>query len=285
MYLNFARRSFTWPGVAGARVQAGLSPHQSPAGVGDCVLLNFQTGLFALSDSSDRDPSRSREFLLRFDRMVSTHSGGGLGRTLNTVEIRGIAETLTRECEKILEAMRGAASCTCTGIHILKTHAGMRALLFHTGDSCVYEYDLLRRRLSTLAVQNFWMIGKTMRLYQITALSVKPHTVFIWTTDGVTFGRDEPTHAVKLGEMIDRGGVENLPDGIMHMGVPAEGFRDDAAVIALSVQGLQYSHRRIIMGGTTARQESEYTERCRSEFYKDCNVRVTENSSWGEHIF
>lgn len=285
MYLNLARRSFKWPGVAGARVQTGSSPHTPPAGTGDCVLLNFATGLFALSDSSDRAPGQSREFLLQLDKMVSQHSGIGPDRTLRTLEIRGMAKNIKLGCEKILKAMRGPASCTFTGIQILRTDIGMHALFFHTGDSCLYEYDPLERTLSALALKNFWMIGKSARLYQTTEFSVKPNTIFILTTDGVAGGTDEPTQVRKFAEIIHCTEVEDIPDGIMHMGTPAGEFRDDAAVITLSTRSLQPATARIIMGGTTDLQEMEYKERCSSKFYRDSNVLLTEKSWWLDQVF
>jgi serine/threonine protein phosphatase PrpC len=284
MHLNFAQRSFKWPGIAGARVQGGLSPYKSAEGIGDCVLLNFDNGLFAVSDSSDRRPGQSREFLLQFDRMVSTSSGIRLDRTVRALEVRGITEKIESGCEKILEAMRGSESCTFTGIQILRTDKGLTALVFHTGDSRLYEYAPLSRKLSPLAAQNFWMIGKTVRLYQTTEFEVRPQRMFILSTDGVFNGTDEPTRQRRLSEIIHQSQVEDIPDKIMKMVVPAEGFRDDAALVSLSPQSLKFARIRIIMGGTTALQEREYADRCRSNYYADANVRIIEATKWVDHV-
>jgi len=181
--------------------------------------------------------------------------------------------------------MQGSASCTFTGVQILRMGTGMHAFLFHTGDSCLYEYDRSKRTLSALTVKNFWMIGKTAKLYQTGEFGVRPETVFILGTDGITGGTDEPTHERKLAEIARYNEVEDIPDKIMHEAISAEGFRDDAAVIALSTQSLRYANTSIIMGGTTALQETEYAERCRSGFYTDSSVSLMEKSAWRDHIF
>jgi len=255
------------------------------AGVGDCVLLNFATGLFALSDSSDRAPGQSREFLRQFDRMVSTSSAIRIDQLVSAPEIRGIAENMRLGCERILQSIQGLASCTFTGVQIVRTHIGMHAFLFHTGDSCLYEYDRSKRTLSALTVKNFWMIGKTAKLYQTSEFSVRPETVFILATDGATGGTDERTQERKIAEIARYSRVEDIPDKIMQEATPVEGFRDDAAVIALSTQGLKHANTRIIMGGTTALQETEYAERCRSGFYTDSSVSLMEKSAWRDHVF
>ncbi|MBI5248105.1 MAG: SpoIIE family protein phosphatase [Desulfomonile tiedjei] len=254
-------------------------------GTGDCVLLNFETGVFAVSDSSDRAPGQSREFLLQFDNMVSLSSRGANGSMFRATEVREIAEQIKLGCEKILEAMRGSASCTFTGIHILKTDSWMNALLFHTGDSCLYEYDPLKRTMTVLTVNNFWMIGKTVKLYQTTELSVKPSSIFILATDGVGSGTSESTQRNNIAEIVQCSEVEDIPDKMMHTDISARGLRDDAAVIALASRSLQPVKARIIMGGTTAQEEREYSDRCRSMFYMDSHVHVTETSARVDHVF
>ena len=262
MYPDFARKTFKWPGTVGALVQAGASSGKSHPGIGDCVLLNFESGLFALSDSSDRDPGWSRKFLLRFDRMISSFPGIRLDREVNYLEIPGIAEKLDHECRKILEAMRGPASCTLTSILLLKTDTGMNALIFHTGDSCLYEYDIFSRELSTLVMPNFWMVGKTVKLFQITEFKIKPQVLFILSTDGVPTLSNDPAKKRSVAQIIQDSRVEEIPDRIMDMGIPAgSGFRDDAALIALSTVKVKPAKKRIVIGGVRNRQEAEYIQR------------------------
>lgn len=285
MYLNFARRSFKWPGKAGARVRAGSSPGHVATGTGDCVLLNFETGVFAVSDSSDRDPGRSKDFLVHFDNLVSEASKGAPELTSSTTNVTKVAEKIKLGCEKIMQQMQGSASCTFTGMRLLKTPKGLTALLFHTGDSRLYEYDALQQTVRALTLNNFWMIGKTVKLYQTAELTLKPDSILIFATDGVSQGMDEPAQERELLEIVRCNEVEDIPDRIMHRDSTAQEFRDDAAVIALATRGLQYVNARIIMGGTTAHEEKEYAERCRSTYPLDSYVCVTETSSRIDHVF
>ncbi|WP_157212288.1 SpoIIE family protein phosphatase [Desulfomonile tiedjei] len=285
MYLNFDRRSFKWPGVAGARVRAGSCPGQGATGTGDCVLLNFETGVFAVSDSSERDPGQSKAFLLHFDNLVSEISRETSALTKRTLEFAKVAEKINLGCEKIMQATQGTASCTFTGMNLLKTSDGLTALLFHTGDSRLYQYDRLQQTARVLTENNFWMIGKTVKLFQTAVLTLKPDSILIFATDGVSQGMDEPAQKRELTEIIRCNEVEDIPDRIMHTDSTAQGFRDDAAVIALATRGLQYVNARIIMGGTTAYEEKAYAERCRSTYPLDSYVCVTETSSRIDHVF
>jgi len=252
MHSDRARRTFKLPGVAGALVQAGISAGKPIPAIGDCVLLNFESGLFALSDSSDRDPGLSRRFLLRFDRMVSNSARMRLDHKINSREIPAIVERLYHECCKILETLRGMASCTFTGIQLLKTDRGTDGLIFHTGDSRLYEYDPLSRELTTLVVPNFWLIGRTEKLFQLAEFRIKPQALFILSTDGVPALSDNPAGKPGVTEIIHDRRVEEIPDAIMNMGVPAGRFQDDAALIALSPGNVKPAKKRIVIGGAKA---------------------------------
>ena len=249
------------------------------------MLLNFETGVFAVSDSSDRAPDQSKVFLVHFDNLVSTFLPNVAERTGGSVNVSALAEKIKFGCEKIMLDMQGPASCTFTGLLVIKIDSVMKALLFHTGDSLLYEYDVSLHSLKTLTANNFWMIGRTLKLYQTAEFAIKPDSTLILATDGVTQGIRETVRERLLAGIIRRNEVENLPEQIINAGCMNPGFRDDAALIALSTSGLLNLPARIIMGGVTAFEEKERMQLYGATCPMDSYVRVTETSSRIDHVF
>jgi len=250
-------RTFKWPGVAGARIRTGSCPLPEVKENGDCILLDFEKGFFAISDSSDRDPVFSRKFLIEFDSMLSRKSGFRLDQKRNPREIRRLRDTLSLESEKILKDVFGLGSCTFTGLHFCRTDKGFTGLLFHTGDSDLYGYDASSGEFSRLTRENFWMVGKTGKLFQISELEISPDQLLILATDGVTrIGQMcQPHQRRNVVELFHRCPVEDIPQKIMPKARAVSGFEDDAAAIAISPGNLDHSKIKVVMDGTTWEEE------------------------------
>jgi hypothetical protein len=251
MYVDFSQRIFKWRGTAGAWVRPGSSSCKSSLSIGDCVLLNFQMGFFAISDSSDRDPGSSRRFLTQFDQMIYDSSGISMEKCINSPDLQLVKDKLERESNRMLDSVMGLSSCTFTGLHLFNTDEGLMGLVFHTGDSDLYEYDPSTRQFYELTEKNFWMVGKTRKLFQIDIIKIFTPKILILATDGVGLAptMNRPELRTELAEIVHCSDVEDIPEQIMNKTRPTDGFEDDAAVIALATQSLDYRNKKIIMGG------------------------------------
>lgn len=252
MYVDSAQRIFKWRGIAGALVRPGSSSCKSSLSIGDSVLLNFQMGFFAISDSSDRDPGSSRRLLTQFDQMICDSPGISMEKRINSSDLQVVKDKLAHESDKILDSVMGLSSCTFTGLHLFNTDEGLRGLVLHTGDSDLYEYDLSSQEFYELTEKNFWMVGKTRKLFQIDIIQILTPKILIMATDGVglSLTMNKSELRTELAEIVHCGDVENIPKQIMNKTRPIDGFEDDAAVIALATQSLDYSNKKVIMGGT-----------------------------------
>ena len=251
MYIDFSQRIFKWRGIAGAWVKPGSSSCKSSVSIGDCVLLNFETGFFAISDSSDRDPGSSRRFLTRFDQMIYDSSGFSMEKRINTHDLQIVKDKLALESDIILDSVMGLSSCTFTGLVLLNSDKGLMGLVLHTGDSDLYEYDPSSHQFYELTRKNFWMVGKTKKLFQIDTIEIMTPKILILATDGVGLAPTMKKSELRteLAKIVHCSDVEDVPKEIINKTRPINGFEDDAAVIALATKNLEYGNRKIIIGG------------------------------------
>jgi hypothetical protein len=257
MYVDFSQRVFKWRGIAGALVRPGSSSCGSSVSIGDCVLLNFQMGFFAISDSSDRDPGSSRRFLTQFDQMIYDTPGISMEKRINSLDLQVQRDNLERGSNRILDSVMGSSSCTFTGLHFFNTPEGLVGFVLHTGDSDLYEYDPSTRQFHELTEKNFWMVGKTRKLFQIDIIKILTPKILIMATDGVGLALTMNRSGLRteLAEIVRCSDVEDIPEQIMDKTRPIDGFEDDAAVIALATQSLGYRNKKIILSGACEQSE------------------------------
>ena len=69
--LNPCRRSVCLPDRLGACLITGTEKIRCGYGNGDCLLLNFHQGVFAVADATERFPQASRILLERLEAEIS----------------------------------------------------------------------------------------------------------------------------------------------------------------------------------------------------------------------
>ena len=267
---NSVKRSMRCPGLASARVQRGTMHGDRVSGLGDCVILDFKNGFFAAADSSDRDTTASRKFLMRFTSMLDDITGvltGGIASREKLIDLR---ELLQERSENILREIPYTASCTFTGILLPKTHSGNSGILLHTGDSVLYTWrrsDGLRR----ITENNFWMVGRTKQLFQVEEMGIEPDTAILIASDGfsdlnfsASIERDR-----FIGELIGKSAVEKVADRLIETGYAPDAPVDDLGLVALKPDRIRYADRKVLMGGTTAYVEERHDESCRIGLHRD----------------
>ena len=85
---NPRSRSVRWSGIAGARIRPGTISSRDQSGMGDCVLMDFRKGFFAVSDSSNRFPNRIQAFPAKIGNGIGGAAFAGSGEDLQPGGIR-----------------------------------------------------------------------------------------------------------------------------------------------------------------------------------------------------
>ena len=271
IFLNQGRRAVRCHGFLGARLRSGSLRPQEQRGVGDGILLDFKKGFFAVSDSSDRDPSFSRKFLLRFSEALDRLDGVGSGRVFSAAGLAALKAELETRSATVLCEMSSTESCTLTGVLILPTEAGRQGLVLHTGDSLLLKCDLGARETQRITENNFWMVGRTRRFFQVEYVFLMERTRLLLATDGFS-GLQAPeseSGVAFVQRLFDEHPVEEVPDVLIDGYDLVERVRDDLALVSLDPSQIFFADRRIVLGGTTNDLERRFQDGLTSGQYRN----------------
>lgn len=262
LLLNRSRRALRFPGFVGGRILGGYGSSLLQAGVGDCALFDFSSGLFAVADGSDRNPSASRHFMATFSKTLNQLLYYPAGTILSAREVSKIKEALSAESERLLCSMPFGTGCTFTGVLLLRTPEGINAILMHTGDSLLITCDLQASHACQITIDNFWLVGRSQRFFQIEIIPVSDSTRLLLATDGLN-GIPFPAGTTREGfilSLFETCSPDELPDRILGDAGPPSAGRDDASVIAVNPSALVYLPRHLILGGTGIYEERLFQE-------------------------
>lgn len=261
--LNQGRRAVRCGGFLGARLRSGSLRPTEQRGVGDGILLDFGKGIFAVADSSDRNPSFSRRFLLRLSDALEGLPRLGTGDVCGEAEMAALkAEVEVRSATVLGEMSSPTESCTLTAVLILRTEAEWRGLVLHTGDSLLLQCDLGGYTVRRITESNFWMVGRTRRFFQVEYIPLTERSRLLLATDGFTGLRPPAagTREDQVRQLFDEHPVEEVPDALIDGCDAVDRIRDDLALVSLEPAGIFFNDRRVLLGGTTTYLERRFQE-------------------------
>lgn len=241
---------FRWPGAAGARVMGDGRRCDGDAVGDDAILLDFKTGFFAVADGSDRYPGAAVSVLKAFGHMVSRSINRNDTYELKTGCHEHVIKRAHYESEKILSMLHGSVGSTFTGILLLKNQKGVSGLIMHTGDSELWEYRQELRKLTCLTRSNFWMVGRTHRLYQVELVPLKNKCTYLLVSDGINIFNHIRADGsnVQIDEIFKHTEVANIPGKIIEIQSACGGLMDDAAIAALDIPYETTVKETVILG-------------------------------------
>ena len=278
---NPRSRSVRWSGIAGARIRPGTISSRDQSGMGDCALMDLRRGFFAVSDSSNRFPTASRRFLRKLTTGLEELPSPDPGKIFSPGEFNRLSRSVIDMSEEVLQTIPYTESCTFTGVLVVRTEAGQKGVLFHTGDSRLYEVDRKTRISRNMTTNNFWMVGKSKRFHQVEEIEIAPETMFILATDGVIdlSSEDRVERHASLADFAIRYPVEEIPDRLVEEIDLQQATTEDLVILALVPDQLRSSETTILRGGTEERAESRYRKKCRQDLYEDGEVPIREQAS------
>jgi hypothetical protein len=279
---NPRSRSIRWCGIAGARIRPGTISSRDRSGMGDCVLMDLRKGLFAVSDSSNRFPTASRRFLRKLVWALEGLPSPAPRTTLGPEAFERFSRSVVEASEQVMQTIPYTESCTFTGILVGRTATGSRGVLFHTGDSLLYEVDRKTRAFRSMTRSNFWMVGKSKRFFQVEEIEIASEAIFLLATDGVAdlSSGDQDDRNDSLADFAARYPVEEIPERLIEAIDTREATTDDLVIVALDPNRLRSSEATILLGGTDEQEERRYRSQCREHLHEDGYVPILEQASW-----
>lgn len=286
VFTNSHRRAVRCPGFVGARIQgkyaAGSSHH---AGMGDCILLDFSKSFFAVADASDRNTSASRKFIVMFARMLEEKALLNTHKIYSQNEVSALQRQLATESEKLLASIPFRESSTFTGVVLLQTTDGITAIVMHTGDSLLFKFDLATSISSQFTNTNFWLVGKTQRFFQIDNLPIGGTTRLLLATDGF-YDISVPPETNReefLLHSFEAYSPDELPDLLLREPDVRPDTGDDMTIITINPSAMIRFPERIIIGGTTGKEERTYQKERNQGLFADQYVPSLRSDKISNH--
>ena len=237
---------FKLAGGVGATVRPGRA---GPNGE-DAIFMDLRKGLFAVADGTGRARGASQRFLSRFARMAAGFRGIDWAQTHTSDEIPEALRRFKGATESILAETPYGESSTFTGLLLLQCDKGPVAILCHCGDSLLFRFTP-ETGIQQVSRTNFWMVGRSKKLYQAEAFPVPPGSIFLLATDGISDLRFTGFGGMKncLALSIRANPVEAVPGDLLKRYDTSPWPVDDLALITVRPEGLGASQERILLGG------------------------------------
>ena len=238
---------FLCPGAIGAAVRVGASSSGPKTKMGDNILIDLENRFFAVADGADRSPDASYYFLKKALEMFKNWSEPRTNTAMGPERIRRVVFKLETQINEIMAETPFNQNCTFTGVLVLRGANEYWLAAAHTGDSRLFRF-FPGEGLSEISKSNFWLVGKSNRLYQMEMFPCRPNEVFFLITDGMDgliFPESE-TAATALAKLIGSRPVEDLPGLILDKFDQREGPKDDLGFLFLKPDGLPVCDAKFI---------------------------------------
>jgi hypothetical protein len=237
-------------GYFGARLRAGKIGVQ----IGDAILIDPARGLFAVGDSSDRDPRAARLFMHKLSDILNDISILSTNGIVQDHQLDALMREIVDRSREMLQKSPSKGTTTFTGILLLRTEHSTKAMLFHTGDSVLLAFHP-QKGIRKITENNFWLIGKVQEFYQVNIFDVIPGDRFLFATDGLQDltppeGKEFDAY---IAELFREHPVEDIPDILIGNCDTKTVGKDDLALLALAPDRPFPSFSGIILG-----REQEY---------------------------
>ncbi len=262
--INCARRAIIVQNQASACLMTGTDKLNSGYGNGDCTLLDFKNHFFAVSDSSDRWPTASRNFLSRLTR--------GLDKAPSPPQKKDDWLALTNAAYARQEYIHRA---TFSGVAISRKNGNMVATIIHGGDSLVLIVDIKTKQVKFQTDANMNFVGRIKSLSEVINIPLEnDNERIIMASDGLA----DVARIAKypLEEMCltsaSKYPVNEVPEQLNQFFKRQDLSmqHDDIAVIAINPFQVEDNKKiRLLMGGTTAIEEKRYWAELRDEKIPD----------------
>ncbi len=252
--INEAARIVSGRDEAGAIVCTGSDKIRSGFGNGDCLLLDFEHMLFAVSDGAERYSQASREILERLEGLVQSH---GMPRSQG--------EWLERANE-VFAGQRYQHKATLSIVAVGRRKDGIVLTVIHGGDSMVLVYDAAKGEFVFRTESNMNFVGRSKGISGLVEVPLDgmEHRIVI-SSDGISdlarmAGLDTLDYVKGL---VTGHAVQEIP-GAVHGSLREKIAKDkgcnfdDIGLIALGPARLAKKPIRILIGGTSPFEEAEY---------------------------
>jgi hypothetical protein len=254
--INAALRMAAMQNRAGAILITGTDKIRSGFGNGDCVMMDFDHAVFALSDSAERYSRASRDFLERLHGSLVSHGVPG-----------DIAAW--RDCANDLYAAqeyRHKATFSCAALRKAGESVVLTAL--NGGDSVIAALNRTSGTVQYLSRPDMCFAGRSKTISHVAEIKLGDDAIVALFSDGLfDIAKLINQSAYDLIVRGSRNGVHRIAETvrtIVEEQVNPTAEYDDVSVLLLDpVRCIQGGNGALIMGGSTPQEEHRYQHNIR----------------------
>ncbi len=231
-------------GGAGAVMRQGRGgPHGE-----DAVFMDFRKAVFAVADGAGRASGASRRLMARFGDTVANFKDMDWAIVHADSDLPSILARFRKSIESMLAEIPYGDATTFTAIKLLQCDTEIMGILCHCGDSLVFQFDA-KTGLRQITKTNFWLAGRTQKVYQASSFSAPPGTVFLLATDGISDLRFPGPFGMPtcLIHSIQNTHVDQVPENLLIQYDQSRQPVDDIALIAVRPEQLELSEEQVFI--------------------------------------
>lgn len=261
--INAALRMASLGERAGAILVTGTDKIRSGYGNGDCVMMDFDHSVFALSDSTERYSRASREFLERLHDVLAA---------------KGVPHDITAWRVLVNEVYaaqdyRHKATFSCAAISRRENHTLLFVL--NGGDSTIAVLNRENGKVEYVSKVDMNFAGRSKTIAHVSELVVHEHHVVVLFSDGLAdIARLYGKTVFDFIALMAEDGIERVPgrvrDYLEKVVQSDKAEYDDASLLILDPHACEESEGGVLlMGGSTPQEETRYQKNVRSSAQYD----------------
>lgn len=283
--INAAMRMASLGDRAGAILITGTDKIRSGYGNGDCVMMDFDHSVFALSDSTERYSRASRDLLQRLNDVLA---GKGAPRDLAAWRI------LVNEVYAAQD-YRHKATFSCAAVHRQEDHAQLFVL--NGGDSVIALLNRESGEAEYMSKPDMNFAGRSRAIAHVGELVVHQHHVVALFSDGLyDIAKLSGKTVFDFIAQMAEGGIGGVParvrDCMENIIQSNKVEYDDASLLIFDPRAFNETEGGVlIMGGSTPQEEMRYQKNVRfsarwdrwlgvdeilgnDELARECGIRI-----------
>ncbi len=259
--INPARRILKVPGALCGGISTGTDKIRSGYGNGDCLYFDFEHLVFAAADGSERFPWASRDLL---NRLAESLAKSGSPNT-----VPGWKKLINDEIYSIQKYQH---KTTFSCVAIVPEAESVSLIISHGGDSVVTVMNCITGAICQQTGRDMKFAGRSKDIADVTEYTTSDRDCRVLiSTDGFNdVWRFCLRHSLLGGtsDVFKRYPVDKICELISGILAENEGrFEyDDIGFIIIDPFRVQKKEvKAVLMGGTTAYEETQFQEKCASE--------------------
>jgi len=260
--LNIYKRSVYLEDQFCACLKTGTDKVRNGFGNGDCILLDLEHGIFAVADGTERYPQASRSLLKRFINMLSDN------------ELPVTKDEWIQFMNTLFAGQKYHCKTTLSLVFLNKINNDLSAMVIHGGDSVVLFINPKNGHIIYKTDPDMNFAGRSKEINYFRSISFEEDCRIIIVSDGLSdiIKISDLNNKDKIVTFLETYPIHEIPNWFYETleNENKDHEFDDIGLIIIDPQNIKnIENRYILIGGTTAQEESVFQKSFSSKSFDE----------------